>query len=194
MPLEIPPLGGLASVGEERQPYADLKRQTGRQTHGIPLAWRGDGEVNARDIMKSPVVTIRPDDTVLEAAELMLLHNISCLPVMDEPGRIVGIITHSDFGLHHRFLPTADTYLYTLLGSSASPETVEEVAQKVRGRHVKEVMSHPVETVQEETSLAQVTDLMLRKRVHRLPVMRGTELVGVISRHDLLKLVLSGQE
>ena len=103
----------------------------------------------------------------------------------------MGIITHSDFELHHKFLPLADTNLFTLLGSWASPETMEEVARKVRGRHVKDVMSHPVETIQEEASLAQVAELMLGKSVHRLPVMRGTELVGIISRHDLLKMVLA---
>lgn len=155
---------------------------------------KGDGFVNARDFMNSPVITIGQDGTVGEAAELMLNNRISCLPVVDENGLLVGIITHSDFELHHKFMPLADTNLYTLLGSSATPETVEEIAKKVRGRRVKEVMSHPVETVKEDASIAHVEDLMVRKKVHRLPVMRGKELVGIISRHDLLRMMLGGQE
>ncbi|MFH1141895.1 MAG: CBS domain-containing protein, partial [Chloroflexota bacterium] len=59
---------------------------------------------------------------------------------------------------------------------------------------VKDVMEHPVVTVEEDTPTAQVAETMLNKRIHRLPVMRGQELVGIITRHDLLKLIASGGE
>ncbi len=144
--------------------------------------------MRAREIMTHRVVTIGPDATVGEAARMMLERNVSCLPVVDERGRLVGILTHTDFGLHPRYLPLAGS-LYTLMGRWASPEQLEEVAQGLRGVPVREVMEREVVTVDEEAPVARVADLMLRHRVHRLPVVRGQELVGIISRHDLLKLI-----
>lgn len=144
--------------------------------------------MNVREIMTSPVITIKVDATVGEAARIILERGTSCLPVVDDHGRLVGILTHTDFGFHKRFLPMSD-HLYTLMGSWVNPETLEEVARTVSSRKVKEVMSHPVVTVQEETSVAEVADLMLRRNISSLPVMRGKELIGIVTRHDLVKLM-----
>jgi CBS domain-containing protein len=149
--------------------------------------------MQARDLMTASVITIRPDDTVGEAARLMLERNISCLPVVDESGQLVGILTHTDFGLHPKYQPLVDN-LYSLLGSSTTPQHIEEVSQKVSSKLAKDVMNHPVITVQEDASIEEVTELMLRQEIHRLPVMRGSQLVGIITSHDFLKLFASGQQ
>ena len=145
------------------------------------------------DLMSTPAITIRPDATVGEAADLMLDRQISCLPVVDGRGRLVGILTHSDFGLHHRFMPLVDN-LFAMLGSWATPESLEEVAQKMRSKPVKDVMTHDVITILEDAGVAEVAESILSKKINRLPVMRGKKLVGVITRHDLLKLVASGPQ
>ncbi len=142
------------------------------------------------EIMTTPAVTIRPDASVGAAAEAMLEQKISCLPVI-EGGHLVGIISHTDFGLRPRHLALSD-HLYTLLGEWASPEQMEEVARGLRGRKVREVMRHPVVSVEADRSVEDVVETMIRHRVHRLPVMRGDEVVGVVSRHDLLKLFARG--
>lgn len=144
--------------------------------------------MDARDLMSSPVITVSVDGTVGEAADLMLQHRVSCLPVVDARGRVAGMLTHSDFGLHHRFLPTAN-HLFTLFGAWANPANLEQVSQAVRGRLLRDVMSQPVATVSEDATVAEVAETMVRYKVNRLPVMRGDEMVGVISRHDLLKLM-----
>ena len=149
--------------------------------------------MNASDLMSKPVTTILPDATVQQAAQLMLLHNLSCLPVVDQQGHLLGIMSHSDFGLSSRFFPMADS-LYTLMGSSASPKHLEEISREVASKQVKDVMSHPVVTVQEDAPVAQVAETMMRDRIHHLPVMRGHQLVGIITSHDFLKLVASGEE
>ena len=143
----------------------------------------------ARDIMTSPVVTISEDSTVADAAALMLKHGASCLPVLNGDGKLTGIITHSDFGFHRKFLPMTD-HLYTLMGSFVRPETVEMVAREVSARRIRDVMSQPVVTLEEEAPIAKVADLMISKGIHRLPVTRGEELVGIITRHDLVKLMI----
>ena len=142
----------------------------------------------ARDIMTSPVVTTTEDATVAEAAALMVEHGTSCLPVLNRDGQLTGIITHSDFGFHRKFLPMAD-HLYTLMGSFVRPETVEMVAREVSARRIGDVMSQPVVTLEEDAPVAKVADLMISKGIHRLPVTRGNELVGIITRHDLVKLM-----
>ena len=145
--------------------------------------------MNARDIMSSPVVTTTEDATVADAAALMIRHGASCLPVLSSEGRVTGIITHSDFGLHRKFLPMSDQ-LYTLMGSFVRPETLERVAREVSGRQIKEVMSRPVATVDEDAPVAKVADIMIHRGIKRIPVMRGRELVGIITRHDLIKLMV----
>lgn len=149
--------------------------------------------MNASDLMSAPVVTIRPEATVKDAATLMLQRNVSCLPVLDQHNRLVGILSHSDFGMSSRLFPLADR-LYTLMGSSATPQHLEAVSREVAGKQVKDVMAHPVVTVQEDAPVAQVAEAMVSQGIHRVPVMRGQELVGIITRHDLLKLIVAGGE
>ena len=149
--------------------------------------------MNVRDIMTSQVITIRADATVEEAARLIVERTTSCLPVLDDEGQLVGILTHTDFGFHRRFLPMTN-HLYTLMGSWVKPETLEEVARTVSSKKVKEVMSHPVVTVQEDAPVAEVADIMIRRSINRLPVMRGKELVGIVTRHDFIKLMTMSPE
>ncbi|MDP6493997.1 MAG: CBS domain-containing protein [Dehalococcoidia bacterium] len=146
--------------------------------------------MNVRDIMTSPVITTTADSTVEEAAQLMLGRATSCLPVLDDQEHhLVGILTHTDFGFHRKFLPMAD-HLYTLMGSWVRPETLVEVAKAVSSKKVKEVMSHPVVTIQEDAPIAEVADLMLQKGISRIPVIRGKELIGIVTRHDFVKLMV----
>ena len=79
------------------------------------------------------------------------------------------------------------------MGSFVTPETLEEVARDVSRKKVRDVMSHPVITIQEEAPVAAVADLMLQRSVSRLPVMRGKEMIGIITRHDFVKLMTVGQ-
>ena len=65
--------------------------------------------------MTSPVTTIGADGTIGDAAELMLRSEVSCLPVIDEAGSLVGMLTHTDFVLHPKFMPMGGE-LHTLFG------------------------------------------------------------------------------
>lgn len=144
--------------------------------------------MNVGEIMTSPVVTISDDATVGEAAQIILQRSVSCLPVLDGNGVLAGILTHTDFGFHHKFLPMAD-HLYTLMGSWVSPDTLEEVAREVSTKQVRDVMSKPVLTVRIDDEIAGVADLMVRNNINRFPVLKGDELVGIVTRHDFIKLM-----
>jgi len=144
--------------------------------------------MKARDLMTSPVVTIHPDATVREAARRMLEAKVGGLPVVDDGGNLVGILTETDFLLRPHFVPGAD-HIYTLMGVLADPQTYEEVWEALGSRKVREVMRREVITVKEDTSLAEITRLMVECRVHRIPVVRGRQVVGIVTRHDLLKVL-----
>ncbi len=142
----------------------------------------------AKDLMTAPVVTIKPDATVGAAARLMLTRDVSALPVVDEPGSLVGILSHTDFGLHPRYRPLAHN-VYTLLGAATAPQHIEDVSRRVRNTPVRDVMRRRVLTIPQDATIAAVTELMLRNRIHRVPVMDSAQLVGIITRHDFLKLI-----
>lgn len=142
----------------------------------------------AKDLMTSPVVTIQETATVREAARLLLDQDISALPVLNDVGRIVGILTHSDFGLSPKFRPLMDN-VFSLLGSTTTTQHLEETATKVGGKLVRDVMRRHVITATQDTTMEQVAHLMLRSNIHRLPIVDGSELVGIITRHDFLKLI-----
>lgn len=142
----------------------------------------------AQDLMSSPVTTVSATATVGEAADLMLEGGLSCVPVVDDDQHLVGMLTHTDFSMHHRFKPLAQN-LYSLLGSWGKPDAVESVYHEIRSRKIKDVMSHPVSTVEETTPVAEVVETMLRNHINRVPVVRGKSVIGIITRHDLLKLI-----
>ena len=149
--------------------------------------------MNVREIMTSPVITTQSEATIEEAAKLIIDHGVSCLPVLDEKRNIVGILTHTDFGFHRRYLPMTD-HLYTLMGSWVDPDTLEDVARAVSNKIVKDVMTKPAVTIQENASISEIADLMLREEISRIPVMKGNDIVGIVTRHDFVKLMLADSD
>jgi CBS domain-containing protein len=140
--------------------------------------------MKVKDIMTSPVVSIEPDMTVLQAVRIMLQRHISGLPVIARSGRLVGIVTEGDF------LRRSETgtqrqrprWLEFLVG----PGRLAEEYTRSHGRKVSEIMTAAPFTVGEETPLEQVVRLMEKRRIKRLPVVRGEQVVGIVSRANLL--------
>ncbi|UGY17857.1 CBS domain-containing protein [Bradyrhizobium septentrionale] len=145
--------------------------------------------MRAHQIMARHVVTVGTDTSIMDAAKLMMDHRVSGLPVVDAAGRLVGIMSEGDF-LRRSEIGTRRRrarWLQFLLGSGhAATDFVHE-----RGRKVGEIMSYDPVTVTEETSLPELVELMEKKGVKRLPVMRDGRLVGIVTRADLLRAVAS---
>lgn len=137
--------------------------------------------------MTKPVTTIEPDATIVEAANVMLRQHISGLPVVDAAGTLVGIVSQGDF-LRRSEIGTGrrrGRWLKFLLGSGRS--AIEFVHE--HGRKISEIMSPAPVTVTEDTPLADIADLMEKRNVKRLPVVRGGKLVGIVTRTNLLQAV-----
>ena len=137
------------------------------------------------DVMTRSVVTIQPNAGLLDAIRLMLGQRISGLPVVDANGVLVGMLTEGDL------LRRAETgtvwqrpqWLEFLRG----PGRQAEDFVRANGRRVEDVMSRDVQCVTEDTLLDEVVALMEKRHFKRLPVLRDGEVVGVISRADLLR-------
>lgn len=140
--------------------------------------------MRTRDIMTQGVMSIRPGNTIGEAILVMLEHHISGLPVIDDNGDLVGIVTEGDF-MRRAELHTGKkrSRLVTFL---LGPNAAAEEYIHTNSRKVADVMTPVVAVVTEDTGLREVVRIMEKTRVKRLPVIRGREVVGIVSRANLL--------
>jgi CBS domain-containing protein len=148
-------------------------------------------QLKAKDLMTSPVITVRPETPVREVSRLMLQHRISGLPVVGEDERIVGIITESDL-LQKASGPSPLERLAFL-----RPEQAQELEQHLRRYEAKvasEMMTRPVVTAEETTSLRELARLMADRRINRVPIAREGHVVGIVTRHDILKAFARSDE
>jgi len=145
--------------------------------------------MRAHHIMTKDCITVTPHATIEEAAKIMLQTHISGLPVLNEAGTLVGIVSESDF-LRRSEIGTGrkrPAWLQFFLGpGKVAAEFVHE-----RGRRVEDVMTPDPITVDEETPLEELVRLMEKNDIKRLPVMSGTTLKGIVTRSNLLQAVAS---
>lgn len=143
--------------------------------------------MKARDVMTTELCTIAPEATIGAAAQLMLDHRVSALPVLAD-NKLVGLISEGDL-VRRVEIGTARTpsRWQALLTS----ETALAAAYiKCHARRVGDVMTASPVSIDEDTPLIAIADLMERHHVTRLTVMRGETLVGIVSRADLLRALL----
>ena len=142
-------------------------------------------DVSVQDVMTHLVVTLRPSDTIRDAAQRLALNRISGAPVVED-GKVVGIVSESD--LIHAVMPPVPVDrgasiidILSVIGR-AKPRGHEH------GKTVAEVMSPMVIQVSTSTSIWRAASIMERKGVKRLPVVDDDDhLLGIVSRADLVK-------
>jgi len=145
--------------------------------------------MRAHQIMTRPVITITPETTIVEAANIMLQKHVSGLPVVDATGKLVGIVSEGDF-IRRSEIGTQrkrGRWLRFILGPGKSAsDFVHE-----HGRKISEVMTRSPLTISEDTALEEIVELMEKNNVKRLPVIRADKVVGIVSRANLLQAVAS---
>ena len=145
--------------------------------------------MKAEDVMTRDVISIDPDATVLQAARLMLQHRISGLPVIDKDGKLVGVVSEGDF-LRRRETKTEhrrSRWIEFLMG----PGRIAAEYSHSHGSKVSEVITAAVQTVDDVTPLEDIVELMERHRIKRVPVMCGGEVVGIVTRSNLMHAMVS---
>jgi CBS domain-containing protein len=147
----------------------------------------GDRKMRAHQVMTRQVITVATGTSIVEAANTMLQNHIGGLPVVDQAGKLVGIVSQGDFirraeiGTQRR----RGRWLKFFLGpGAAASDFVHE-----RGRKVGEIMTPDPCTVTEDATLEEIVEFMEYNNVKRLPVLRGDRLVGIVTRTNLLQVV-----
>ena len=146
--------------------------------------------MKVREIMSGPVVTVREDTPMLEVARLMIERRIGGVPVVRRDGSLVGIVTESVFSATEGAVPFSLLRLPQVFGRWLSRDNLERVYDEARAIKAAEVMTRSVATTAEDDPVEAAAKKMCEARVHRLPVLRDGVPVGMVARHDLLRVML----
>jgi CBS domain-containing protein len=134
-----------------------------------------------RDVMSSPVVTVAPDTHLKEVADLLVRHELSAVPVVED-GALVGIVSEADL-VPLELAPDPRAHLAPV---REPPPGIPRV--------VAEVMTREVVALPEGADAAEAGRLMLERRIKSIPVVQGRRVVGIVARRDLLKVLARGDE
>jgi len=146
------------------------------------------------DLMIKKVLTFRKDTPVKEAAVQLSKANVSGAPVIDDEGKLIGIVTDGDLimqdvKLHFpTYVQLLDGYIYL----PKSLQRFENEFKKAIGATVGEVMTENVVTTTEDATVEDVATLMVEKDISRLPVITDEKLVGIITKGDLVRAIGKG--
>ncbi len=144
--------------------------------------------MKAAELMTRDIVTVGPEAPLADAIRLMLEHRVSGLPVVDEAGRLVGLLMEGD--LLHRAETGTDAVRMGWLKALVARGRMAERYVHTHGRRVRDVMTRQVLCVAPDQPLAEVVSLMVNKNVERLPVVRQGQLVGFLTRSDILRQLI----
>ena len=142
----------------------------------------------ARDVMTRDVVSVTSDAPVRKIASLLVKNRISAVPVVDSSGAPIGIVSEGELIGRREAEREArqDWWLTTLAeGEAVNPESLASLI--LNYPTARDVMSAPAITVGEETSLAEIAEILTTHRIKRVPVILDDRVVGIVSRADLVR-------
>src|SRR3974390_3924757 len=139
--------------------------------------------MKARDVMTSPVVTVKPTASVKELARLFIDRHISAVPVVDDQGKLVGIVSEGD--LVHRSEISTERRRPWWLVLMAGDEGLAAEYIKAHAKRVADVMTRKVITAGPDTPLQEIAEILEKYGIKRLPIVRTGQLVGTVNRANL---------
>jgi len=151
--------------------------------------------LKAKDIMTKAVITVSPDMEIVNAAKILLENRINGAPVIDETGKLVGILCQSDLIAQQKKLPIPSffTFLDGLIAMT-SMKQLEKQVQKIAAVTVAQAMTPDPVTVRPDTDIEAVAALMVDQSFHTIPVVEEGELLGIVGKEDILKTLMPGSE
>jgi CBS domain-containing protein len=149
----------------------------------------------AEAIMTREVVTACPSDTVSQVAEILCRHAISAVPICNDRGNVLGILSEGDlmrpFGQANA---TSRSWWLNLLaeGSELAPSFLDYV--RMDRRTARDLMSTPAITATAKTTVPELADLLARHNIKRVPIVQNGRLIGIVSRADILRALARSPE
>lgn len=141
-------------------------------------------------IMRQPIISMHENDTLEEAARVMLENNLRGVPIVNREGKICGFLSVSDFLAKDKHVPFTRFSALQLFGKWLAHEGIEKLYEEARTTAVKTIMSEKVIAVTEDESVERVVELMVQRDLNRIPVVRDGVPVGIVARFDLLRMML----
>lgn len=148
--------------------------------------------MKASDIMVSNVITIGPEATVRDVANLLLTNRISAVPVVGESGNILGIVSEGD--LMRRAEAGTERHYSWWLNMLSSNEALAAEFVRSHARKVTDVMTREVVTAKPDASVGDIATLLEKKRIKRVPIVKDGKIVGIVSRANLVQALASAPQ
>ena len=143
-----------------------------------------------KELMTEPVVTVDENMLAVDVARVMQEHDIGAVVVVDASGQLRGIVTESDFTGIGRSVPFSLALAPVVFGARAATiAELERIYAMARQLRARQIMSDKVQTAEESEEIGAVVQRMLARNLRHVPVVRDGKPVGMLARHDILKLV-----
>lgn len=146
--------------------------------------------MKVKDIMRAPVITIGDTATLREAVALLSSARVGGLPVLNDNGELVGIVTEYD--IIKAIMPTYEDVISAEVGL-LSPDVMEDRAYQVRDMPIISVMTKNPIAVEESDSILKAASAMIMRRFRWLPVVKDRKPIGIVSRIDILQALMRGK-
>jgi len=142
----------------------------------------------AADVMTKDVITVTPKTTLRELASIIARKHINGVPVVDDEGKILGVVCESDLVAQNKplHIPTVFVILDTVIPLE-NPWRLQKEFKRLTATTVEEIYSKPAVTVAPNADLAEAARLMVEKKFYTIPVMDGEQLVGILGKADVIR-------
>lgn len=146
-----------------------------------------------QDIMTRDLITVSPETDIIKTAKLLLENHINGVPVIDETGKLVGILCQSDLVAQQKKLPIPSVFSF-LDGviNVSSMKQIKKQVEKIAATVVAEAMTPNPITVQPDMGIEVVAALMVENHFHTIPVVDEGKLVGIVGKEDILRTLIPG--
>lgn len=147
--------------------------------------------LKVNDIMTTELITVSPETEIVKAAKLLLENRINGVPVVNETGKLVGILCQSDLIAQQKRLPIPSFFTFMDgLFSMSSLKQIEKQVEKIAAYTVAQAMTPDPVFVQPDMSIEVVASLMVDNSFHTIPVLHEGKLVGIVGKVDILRTLL----
>jgi CBS domain-containing protein len=150
--------------------------------------------MRAQEFMCCPAVTVGPKTSVAEVARIMAEQRVGCVLVVDRDRKLCGIVTQTDFGGDQHGAPFSMELLLQMFSRSMPSSEFEKLRKDAQARTVEDIMVTEVFSGREDTPAEELARLMLRYDIEHIPILRDGVPVGIVARHDFLRMIAEGHE
>ena len=159
------------------------------------VKYKGAKLMYAKDVMKKQVISVKNEQLLKDALDILMKYQISGVPVIDDRNRLVGVLSEKDFLTKERELNISSyIHLMTSILTIDGKKQVAKDSDRLHSTKVKHVMSTPAFAVHQDATIEEVVSLMMNRHINRIPVVdEKSEIIGIIGRIDLLPLLINRQ-